>query len=354
METMRAVVYYGRGDVRVERIPVPVCGDGELRVKVDACAVCGSDLKTYRAGNPRMKPPMTVGHEFSGIIDTVGRSVRGFAPGERIVMATSISCGQCFYCRRGWSNLCASLNPMGFSYPGGMAEYLIVPAGAVRNGHVVKVPAGIPAEHACLAEPASCAVNAVESCGVKPGDVVVVVGAGPMGILNVYAAREAGAKTVILAQREGRRLEAARRFDIDRLVNTDREDLVKIVREYNDGTGADCAIVAAPSPEPQAAAVDLVHRRGTVCLFASLPVGGHLLPLDSRKIHYGELRVIGASDSTAAHVARAVAMLGKPGFPAGRLASHLLPLAQVHEAFRMMEAREGMRIVLKPQAETAA
>ncbi len=347
-ETMHAVVYHGQGDVRVERVPVPACGDDELRVKIDACAVCGSDLKTFRSGNPRMKPPITVGHEFSGLIDTVGRAVRGFAAGERIVMATSISCGECAYCRRGWSNLCVSLNPMGFSYPGGMAEYVIIPAIAIRNGHVVKVPAGVPAVHACLAEPLSCAVNAVELCGVQPGDTVVVIGAGPMGIMNVYAAREAGAKTVILAQREGNRLESARRFDCDRLVNTSREDLVKVVKELTGGVGADCAIVAAPSPEPQAAAVELVRKRGAVCLFASLPVGGHVLPMDSRRIHYGELRVIGASDSTAAHVSRAAAMLGRPGFPAGRLASHVLPLEAVMEAFRIMEAREGLRVVLQP------
>ncbi len=96
-------------------------------MKIDACAICGSDQKTFLNGNPRMKPPITMGHEFTGVIDTVGRGVTGFAVGERIVMATSISCGQCAYCRRGWSNLCVKLDPMGFSYPGGMAEYVVIP-----------------------------------------------------------------------------------------------------------------------------------------------------------------------------------------------------------------------------------
>ena len=111
---MNAVIYYGPNDVRIETTAVPVAGEDELRVKVDACAVCGSDMKTYLHGNPRMVAPIVMGHEFSGIIDTVGANIEGFAIGDRVVMATSVSCGECFYCRRGWNNLCAEVTPMGF------------------------------------------------------------------------------------------------------------------------------------------------------------------------------------------------------------------------------------------------
>ena len=147
MEMMNAVVYCGKTDVRYEKVPLPECGPDELRVKIDACAVCGSDLKTFVNGNPRMKPPIVMGHEFSGLIETVGGGVNGFRVGERIVMATSISCGECFYCKRGWSNLCAKLDPMGFSYPGGMAEYIIIPAVAIRNGHVDRKSTRLNSSH---------------------------------------------------------------------------------------------------------------------------------------------------------------------------------------------------------------
>ncbi|UCF96464.1 MAG: alcohol dehydrogenase catalytic domain-containing protein [Spirochaetaceae bacterium] len=348
METMRAVIYHAKQDVRVEHIPIPSCGTDEIRVKIDACAVCGSDFKTFNSGNPRMKPPVTMGHEFSGVVETVGREVRGISVGERIVMATSVSCGQCVYCLRGWNNLCLNLKPMGFHFPGGMAEYMIVPAGAIRNGHVVKVPPGLAPEHAALAEPVSCAVNCVENCRITAQDTVVVVGAGPLGIMNLFVAREYGATKTILAQREGRRLEAARQFSCHRLVNTTKEDLVEIVKAETGGLGADCVIVAAPSAAAQEQAIDLVRKKGRVCLFASLPVGTNMLNLDSRKIHYNELNVLGTSDSTAGQVAKAIEILQQPSFPKDKLATHRLPLEDIDEAFSIMQSREGLRVVLIP------
>jgi L-iditol 2-dehydrogenase len=350
---MKAVVYYGKNDVRVEQVPVPACGTGQLRVRIEACAVCGSDLKTFQNGNPRMKPPITMGHEFSGRVEAVGAGVGGFAVGERVVMATSVSCGQCYYCRQGWTNLCANLQPMGFAFPGGMAEYLIVPELAVRRGHVVKVPGptgggGLAPEHASLAEPVSCAVNCAELCGIAEGDTVVVVGAGPMGLMNLFVARELGARKLILAQRAGKRLEQARAFDCGRLVNTGEEDLRSVVLEETGGLGADCVIVAAPSAAAQGEALGLVRKRGTLCLFASLPVGSNLLSMDSRAIHYGEIRVVGASDSTARHVEKALAILAKPGFPKERLVSHQLGLEEIARAFELMLSRECQRVVLKP------
>jgi L-iditol 2-dehydrogenase len=348
MEQMNAAVYHGKGDVRYEKVPVPASRDGELRVRIDACAVCGSDQKTFFNGNPRMKPPIVMGHEFTGLIDTVGKSVVGFAVGERIVMATSISCGQCAYCRKGWSNLCVKLDPMGFSYPGGMAEYVIIPEIAIRNGHVVKVPPGIAPEYACLAEPVSCAVNAVENCRVEKGDTVVVLGAGPLGIMNLFVAREYGAGKLILGQREGKRLEQARQFDCDLLVNTTKESLVDVVRGQTGGIGADVVIVAAPEAGVQEQALDLVRKKGRVCLFASLPVGKNMLSMDSRTIHYGELEVVGASDSTARQVAKAVSLLARRDFPKEKLANPILKLSEIQTAFKVMEARDGMRVVLKP------
>jgi L-iditol 2-dehydrogenase len=348
MEMMNAAVYYGRADVRYEMVPVPQCGHDELRVKIDACAVCGSDLKTFNNGNPRMKPPMVMGHEFSGLVESVGRAVKGFCTGDRIVMATSISCGECFYCKKGWNNLCAKLNPMGFSYPGGMAEYLIIPAVAIRNGHVIKVPSEMLPEHAALAEPTSCAVNCVENCGIKGGETVVVIGAGPLGILNLYVAREYGAKKLILAQRDGKRLAQAREFECDRLVNTTQEDLADVVRSETGGVGADVVIVAAPEAGVQETALDLVHKRGRVCLFASLPLGKSMLNIDSRTIHYNEIIVTGASDSTPRQVQKAVSVLSRRDLPKEKIAHPILKLQDIHKAFQIMEAREGMRVVLRP------
>ena len=345
---IKAVVYHGPLDVRCESVPMPACGADEIRVQVDACAVCGSDWKAYKSGNPRMKPPITIGHEFTGLIETVGADVRGFAIGERIVIATSLSCGECLYCQRGWRNLCTDLRPMGFYYNGGMAEFVTIPARALQQGHVVKVPAGVKAIHAALAEPVSCCVNAAGNCGITAGDVVAVLGAGPMGILNACVAREFGAARIILSEINPARLKQAEAFGFDRLVNPATEDLAKIIKDETGGYGADVVIVAAPAAQPQEQAMTLARKRGTVCLFASLPAGKSALNVDSRPIHYGELRVIGSSDSTDAHVRRAVELIAKGSLPANRVASHVLKLDDIQRAFALMESGEALRVVLTP------
>ncbi len=345
---MRAVVYHTPGDIRVEEIPEPRAGEGELRVRVDACAVCGTDLKSFQHGNPRIRAPLTIGHEFTGRIDTVGAAVSGFSVGQRVVMATSVSCGQCRYCREGWRNLCVELAPMGFHFAGGMAEYVVIPRRALENGHVVLVPEGLPAVQAALAEPLSCAVHAVSQCGIRPGDVVVILGAGPLGLMNACVARARGAGTIVISEVHPQRRSQAAEFGCDLLVDPATEDLTQQLHRLTGGLGADVAIVAAPAAEPQEQAIQLVRKRGTVCLFASLPAGHSQLALDSRPIHYGELRVIGSSDSTSDHVRQAVQMMVDQTVPADRLATHRLPLEGIHEAFALMRSGEALRVVLQP------
>ena len=345
---MKAVVYHGPNEERCEEIAVPTCNSDEIRVKVDACAVCGSDMKAYLHGNPRMKPPCVPGHEFTGIIDIVGDDVDGFSVGERVVMATSVSCGECYYCSIGSPNLCSNIAPMGFSYNGGMAEYVTIPALAIARDHVIKVPGDVKPEHAALAEPLSCAVNALGNCDMQDGATVVVVGAGPMGIMNACVAKECGAKKIIVAEVNDSRLAQAEGFGFDLLVNSAKENLEEIVMKETDGIGADVVIVAAPAIPPQEEALKIVRKRGTVCLFASLPVGNNMISLDSRLIHYGEVRVVGASDSTPANVRKAVELIAAGTLAADKLASHLLKLDDIDKAYELMQSGESLRVVLIP------
>ena len=345
---MKAGVYYAPKDIRVEDTPIPACGDDEIRVKVDACAVCGSDLKAYNYGNPRIKPPLVIGHEFTGLVETIGKNVDGFSLGDRVVMAVAVSCGQCYYCKKGWPNICAEVAVMGFGYPGGMAEYVTIPARAVKNGHLVRVPKGICAEHVALAESIGCAVNSIENCHFQAGDTVVVIGAGTMGIINACVAREFGAKKIIMVNRSAPRLKRAESFGFDLFINSEEQDVAQIIFDVTDGLGADVVIAAAPAATPQEMALEFVRKRGTVCLFASLAVGRHMLSLDSRKIHYGEVRVVGTSDCTARQVEKAVNMLSHNQLPADKLATHILPLDEILRAFELMQRGESLRVVLKP------
>ncbi len=346
---MKSIVYYAPGDIRVEEIAKPSCPADGLLVKVDACAVCGTDLKSLLSGNPRIKAPLVMGHEFTGLVEQIGSDAGNeFNVGDRVVMATSISCGNCFYCEKGFRNLCMDLAPMGFSYPGGMAEWTVIPGRALCNGHAVKVPASVKPEHAALAEPISCAVNSVDQCNVKPGDSVLVMGAGPMGLLNALVAKAAGATKIFLSELNENRLRQASQFAIDVLIDPGKENLEQKIKSETDGIGVDVVIVAAPATPPQEQALSLVRKQGTVCLFASLPVGKSSLNIDSRILHYGEIRLIGTSDSTPQHVRKAVEYLAAGSLPADKIASHLLPLEKIAEAFELMKSGEALRVVLIP------
>jgi len=348
MSNMTAVVYYGPGDIRIEQIPIPDYGENELFVKVDACAVCGTDLKSHRSGNPRIKAPLVMGHEFTGLIEKCGTRIEGFNIGDRVVMATSVSCGECLYCQKGWKNLCVNIAPMGFSYAGGMAEYTVIPERAITNGHVIKVPTNVTAEHATLAEPLSCAINAAANAHIQRGNKVVVLGAGPMGLMNVAVAKALGASKIILSEISEERRAQAGSFDIDILVNPEKEDLIEIVKNATDGYGADIAIVAAPAAYPQEMAVELVRKKGTVCLFASLPAGKEMLSINSRAVHYGEIMIVGSSDSTPENVEKAVEMISTGLLDADKLVTHILKFSDIFKAFELMIKGESLRVVLTP------
>jgi L-iditol 2-dehydrogenase len=345
---MKAIVFYGPGDIRFEQIAIPKYRNTELLIKVDACAVCGTDLKSFRSGNPRIKAPIVMGHEFSGQVEDIGNSVRGFEKGDRIVMATSVSCGECFYCKKGWKNLCKNIAPMGYSFPGGMADYIIIPERALKYGHAVKVPADVKAEHAALAEPLSCAINAATNANIQQGDTVVVLGAGPMGLMNAAVAKALGAKKIIVSEISNNRLSQAKNFDVDILIHPENEDLKKIVMDTTEGYGADVVIVAAPAAFPQETAVGLVRKKGTVCLFASLPVGKEMLSINSRIVHYGEINIVGSSDSTPEHVKKAVEMISTGKLPAAKLVTHRMRFDELFTAFQLMDKGESLRVVLMP------
>ena len=204
------------------------------------------------------------------------------------------------------------------------------------------------AEHAALAEPLSCAVNAAENENVKRGDSVVISGAGPLGIMNLCVVRTLGASKIILEEISAARLEQAKQLDCDILVNPAEEDLTAKVKQATNGLGADVAIVAAPTAAPQEVALDLVRKRGSVCLLTSLPAEKSALNLDSRKIHYDEIRMVGTNDSTPAHVEKAIDLLSGDDFPAEKIASHVLALDDIFKAFELMKLGEALRVILKP------
>ena len=344
---MKAVRFYDKGDIRVEDAPKPQLEAGGLLVKVEGCAICGTDIKMYLKGNPRIKPPQVIGHEFVGEIVEVGKDAAGYEVGERITMATSISCGSCAVCRAGFTNRCENLKPISYDYPGAFAEYIAVPPAGVRGGNAVKVPQSL-GEMAALAEPVSCAVNAQILAGVKAGDTVVVVGCGPLGAIHTQVAKANGATRVIVTERSANRLKLAEQLEIDEIIDASKTDPAEEVMKLTAGIGADVVMVTAPAVPAQEQALSMARKGGMINLFASLPKGGSELKIDARLIHYRELFISGASDSTPKHVEVAVRLLDK-GLISKNIITHRYPLEKFMDGLELMRNEEGLKVLMKPE-----
>ena len=343
---MRAVVYYAPGDIRVEDRPEPVPTEDNLIVEVHCCAICGTDVKIATIGNPRCHPPRIIGHELVGHIVHVGSQVSGFAPGERVTLATTLACGDCPYCRLGLSNLCPNARPISYDFDGGFAEYLAIPPLAISGGNVIKIPPAVSDEAAALSEPLSCVINALELAHLKSGDSVLILGGGPLGALHAQVARAMGAKTVLIVQRSEPRISLLHRLDGIRVIDGSREDVLAAVRDETGGLGADIVSVCAPAREAQEQAITFARKGGTVSLFASLPKDAADITLNSRTIHYGELRLVGASDSRPEHVAQAVRLMAEGKIDVAPLITHRLSLEDIQAGLNLMMAKQSLKVLI--------
>lgn len=311
-DTMRAVVLYGQEDARLEHLPLPAVGPGEVRLRIEAALTCGTDLKVFRRGyHARMiHPPAVFGHEMAGTIDTVGAGVEGWDVGDRAVAANSAPCGECFFCDADQEELCEDLLFLNGAYAG----FITVPERIVRR-NLLRLPAGLLFEAAALVEPLACAVHGVEETGVRAGETVAVLGAGPLGLLLVRCAVLRGARVLLLGRRAerlraGLDLGAAEAFDV-----ASGGEPAAWVRERTAGRGADRAIEAVGSPETWETAIGLVRQGGTVNLFGGCPAGT-TLSVDTARLHYDALTLLGTFHHTPRTVREALRLLAGGHVPA--------------------------------------
>ena len=346
---MRAAIYYGPGDIRVETCADPLPAQDNLIVEVHCTAICGTDLKLATVGNPRCHPPRVIGHELIGHISHVGSQVRGFAVGERITLATTLACGNCPYCALGLGNLCPNAKPISYDFDGGFADRLAIPPLALAGGNVIKVPDSVPDEAAALSEPLSCVINAQELAGVKAGARILIIGGGPLGALHALVAKAAGAQEVMIVQRSEPRLSLLRRLDVT-VIDGAHEDVLSVVKERTAGLGADVVIVGAPTREAQEGSLCFARKGGAISLFASLPKDASDITLDSRAVHYGELRIVGASDSRPEHVAKAVQLLADGKMDTGPVITHRVSLENIHDGLNWMKNKQSLKVIVYPEA----
>jgi len=345
---MKASVYGGVGKVELRDVPKPELKEDSLLIRVHSCAICGTDVKAYTIGIASIKPPVILGHEFVGTVTEVGERISDFKPGDRVTMATTIPCGRCRMCRRSLFNLCLSKLPVGTYINGAFTEYLEVPARGIEHGSLMKVPDALPDDDGTIAEPLGCVINGQNIAGVGFPDRVVVIGGGPLGLLQAEAAKARGAVETILIQRSRRRSEMAKAFNIDHIICSEDEDPVRSVMEITDGEGADAVINAASDRSAVKLAFQLVSKAGRVSLFASMPKDNPIVEIDMNFIHYGQISVFGASDSTPANHSDALKLLTAGSISTSSLITHTLGLEDFFKGIEAIRNREALKVVVKP------
>jgi L-iditol 2-dehydrogenase len=331
---MQAAVYRGVNDVRVETVPVPAIGSGEVLIQVHSCGICGTDLKKIHTGSH--SAPRIFGHETVGTIAAVGAGVRSFAVGDRVVVFHHIPCGACYYCRKKTFAQCpvykkvgctAGFEPSG----GGFAGYVRVMDWIVRRG-LIKIPDGIPFAQAIFVEPLNTCLKGVRSLNLAADETVLVIGQGPIGIMLASLAKRSGAK-VLTSDLYPERHAVAARFGLDLPIDASREDVVKVVRAASEGRGADAVILAVGGNSLIRTAMDATRPGGRVLLFAQTQHGEAII--DPAAVCVDEKTLMGSYSASVDIQEEALKIVFDgygQGYDLTRLVSHRFPLAEAVEA----------------------
>lgn len=293
MSLMDAVVFTGKEQLRIERMPLPVCGSDDALLRVAACGICGGDARSYFVGDQFTGQRRIPGHEVVGQIVEVGARVTKWKPGDRVALAADVHCGQCYYCRRGLFNLCDTLQILGKHLDGGMADYLLLSSDILAHGIIHRIPEGLSMLDAALSEPLCSVLASHDALRIEAGEAVVVLGCGPMGVLHYELLRVRQARPIMVDMSPERLRLVRQEFGATCTIQAEEEDVMTRVREMTENVGADVVITATPAPAAVAQSIHMVRRRGRIGLFGGLPSHQAEVPLNINRIHYAELRLIG-------------------------------------------------------------
>lgn len=335
---MHAARLVGIADMRVSEIPRPMPGPGDLLVRVEACGLCGSDRHMFRGEYPTGMP-VTLGHEFAGIVEAAGDDVTGFQPGMRVTGDPNISCGHCAQCLAGRPNLCAELTAIGVFRDGGFADYVIVP-----QAQAVRLPETLDPLHGAFCEPVGCCLHALDVARVTPGATVAIFGGGVIGLLMVELVKLAGAGAIILSTRQKPRRELAERLGATHTVDGS-SDAVGQIRRLLPG-GVDIAIECAGVAETFAQSIAATRRGGTVVIFGVMPKG-EMVSVSPYDLLVNELRLESAWLNPGAH-ARAAQLVASGALDLDALITRTIPLAELPAALAAAPAQGEVKTIVVP------
>jgi L-iditol 2-dehydrogenase len=347
--TMLAAVYHGVNDVRLETVPVPKIGPGELLLRVHTCGVCGTDLKKIATGSH--SAPRIFGHETSGEVAAVGAGVKNFVPGDRVVVFHHIPCRQCYYCRHKTFAQCETYKKVGCTSGfepsgGGFAEYVRVMDWIVEQG-TVRIPPGVSYEQACFVEPVNTCMKGIAALRLEPGETVLAIGQGPIGIILSVLARRAGAM-VITSDLYAERLRIAESLGFEDLIDASQQDAVRSVRERTEGRGADAVILAVSSNSLIRPAMDAARPGGRILLFAQTQRGE--VVVDPAAICVDEKALVGSYSASVDLQEESVQFVMNREMDLEQLISHRFPLQDAARALELAAHPQpsSMKIVIQP------
>ena len=341
---MRVAMYYNNHDVRLEEMPVPEIGPGELLLKVEASGLCGSDvMEWYRI----QRAPMVLGHEVSGEVVQVGAGVDRYKEGDRMVVTHHVPCNACHWCLNNRHTACDTLHQTNFD-PGGFSEYLRIPQINVDRG-VFPIPDHVPYEEASITEPLACVYRGQKRANLQPGQSVLVIGSGLAGLLHINLARALGAGRIIATDMVDFRLQAARRLGADTAFSA-TEDVPARLREANDGRLAELVIVCTGALPALNQALKSVERGGTVLFFAPTEPGVSL-PVPINDVFFrNDVTLTTTYAGAPADLATALDMIGSGRVQVGQMISHRLGLAEAGLGFKLTaDAGDSLKVIIQPQ-----
>jgi len=341
---MLAWVLIKPGHMEMREVERPMAGPGEVVLKVEAALTCGTDIKAFRRGHPKMPMPTLFGHEFSGTVSEVGSGVNRFKVGDQVMSVHSAPCNTCFYCKKGRQNLCDTI--MDTKVLGAYAEYIRLPTHIVEQNAFIK-PSNISFSEATMLEPLACVVYGLEQYRLSLDDTVAVLGAGPIGLLQVAALKASGVGKVILAGRHKVRLDAGSAVGADVIIDVDRTDIKKPLMDETEGRGADLVIECTGRPEIWESTLSMVRKGGNVLLFGGCPEGSSAC-FDTKRLHYDEITLKGVFHFTPDAVKKAYDILASGKINVKPLITAEMPLRDLPKAFELLMKGEGIKYALMP------
>lgn len=345
---MKAVVLEGPNKFGPQMIDRPQIGRDEILLKMEKAAICGTDIRILEGKKTKdVRYPSVIGHEMCGTIAEIGADVQGYEIGEKISIANVIPCGSCSSCLNGRENACMHRTAVGYQYDGGFEEYVRIPGSCIAAGNVVKLPEHVSFTAGALIEPLACCIRGLHNAGTGFNDTVLVVGAGPIGLMHIQLSKIAGARKVIVSEPNEFRRRKAAVLGGDVIVDPAKEDLDSIVKRETGGEGVDVIILAIGVPAIVNGTLKLCKKGGTVCLFAGFAGTGESV-IEVNTIHYNEINVCGSTAYRRSDYLAAAEMVKNGKINLDEIATHTYKLDDFVAAYEMNKSGAGLKIMIEP------